>query len=260
MAKVITISNLKGGVGKSVTAANLAIGLARNGKNVLAIDADAQHSLTVSLGIRNPDVLSVTLSTVIGNIISDTSFDPREGIIKHLEGIDFLPANLGLAGAELSLVQILGCETVLRRYIEMVKRCYDYIVVDTSPSLGLLTLNALAAADTIIVPVVPKYLDVIGLELLLKTIAQIRKQINPTLTIEGILFTMVDRRANLTKETIREIENAYGGKIHIFSEYIPRSVRAAETSVTGISIYTHDPRGRVASAYDALTKGVLASA
>ena len=248
---------MKGGVGKSVTTASLAFGLAREGKKVLALDADAQHSLTVSLGVRKPEALPVTLATVISNIISDVSFNPCEGIIKHQEGIDLMPANLNLVGAELSLVQAIGRETVLRRYIEMTQADYDYVVIDTSPSLGLLTLNSLAAADRVIIPVAPKYLDAKGMELLLKTIAQIKRQINPRLEISGILFTMVDKRANFTKETIGEIENAYGGKIHIFSEYIPRSVRAAETGAAGVSIYAYDPRGKVAAAYEALVKEVL---
>ena len=139
----------------------------------------------------------------------------------------------------------------------MIKPSYDYILIDTPPTLDLLTLNALAAADSVIIPVVPKYLDAKGLELLLKSIAQIRWQINPDLSISGILLTMVDRRTNFTQEIISLVENAYGGKIRIFGEYIPRSVRAAESTARGISIFTHDPRGKVAAAYLALTGEVL---
>ena len=258
MATVICLSNEKGGVGKSVTAASLGFGLARHNKKVLLIDADPQSSLTISLGNHQPDKLPVTLSNVIGDILTDKDFDTTAGIVYHEEGVDLMPANISLANMELSLASTLvGRETVLRQYIEMVRTAYQYIILDTSPSLGLLTINALAASDQVIIPVVPKYLDVKGLELLLRTIARIRKQINPHLEIKGILLTMVDRRMNFTREIIDMIETAYGGNINIFKESIPLSVRAAETSREGKSIYAYDPNGKVAAAYEAFVKGVL---
>ena len=230
MATVLCVSNEKGGTGKSATAVSLGVGLARQGNKVLVIDADPQSSLTVSLGNHQPDKLPVTLATVMGHILTDREFDPTTGIIHHQEGIDLLPANIALAGMELSLVSAIGRETILRQYIDMVKPLYSHVIIDTSPSLGLLTLNALAASDQIIVPVAPKYLDVKGLELLLKTISQVKRQINPKLAIGGILLTMVDRRMNFTREIIGMIETAYGGKIRIFSEYIPRSIRAPKAA------------------------------
>ena len=257
MGKTIAVSNLKGGCGKTMTSASLSAGLARQGKSVLCLDADTQHSLTVSLGVSEPEKLPVTLTTMMSHIINESGFDPLEGIVHHAEGIDLLPSNSTLAGMEIALVQIIGRETVLRQYIEKVKTNYDYVIVDCAPSLDLLSINALAAADSVIIPVVPKYLDAKGLELLLKSIAQIRRQINPTLTIGGILLTMVDRRAIFTREIITLIENAYGSHIRIFGEHIPRSVRAAETTAQGISIFTHDPHGKVAAAYAALTGEVL---
>jgi len=260
MGKIIVITNRKGGCGKSTTAVNLGIGLARQGKRVLILDADSQSSLSISLGISEPDKQPVTLATVMSNIISETDFNPTDGIIRHTEGVDLMPANNGLARTELELASLLvGRDTVLRQYVETVKPNYDYIIADTAPTLGLLTVNALAAADNVIIPVTPKYLDVKGLELLLKTISQIKRQINPNLTIGGILLTMVEKRANFTREIISLIENAYGGKIHIFGEHIPRSIRAAETSAHGKSIYLHDPKGNAAAAYTALTGEVLAS-
>jgi chromosome partitioning protein len=170
-----------------------------------------------------------------------------------------MPANSNLSALEISLAGIIGRETVLRQYINKVKPLYDYIILDTAPTLDLLTINVLAAADSVIIPVTPKFLDALGLELLLKSVAQIRRQINPNLNIGGILLTMVDRRANLTKEVISSIETAYGGKIKIFSESVPRSVRAAETSAKGVSIFRHDPKGKVAAAYSALVGEVLAN-
>lgn len=257
MGKIVAISNLKGGTGKSVTAANLGVGLARQGQRVLLVDADSQHSLTVGFGVATPDKLQITLSSILENIINDSGYDPTAGVIKHAEGIDLLPANLTLAKTELMLAPVMGRETILRQYISEIRHLYDWVIVDTSPSLGLLTINALAAADSILIPVVPKYLDARGLELLLKTVSQLRRNINPQLAIGGILLTMVDRRPKFTDEIISLIENAYGEHIRIFGEHIPNSIRAAETSAQGKSIFTHDPRGKVAAAYEALVKGVL---
>jgi len=257
MGKTIVITNRKGGTGKSTTAANLGIGLARQGKRVLIIDADSQNSLTISLGILESNKLPVTLATVMSNIINETEFTPTDGIVRHAEGVDLLPANNSLARIELDLASLLvGRDTVLRQYIEAVTPLYDYVIVDTAPTLGLLTVNALAAADNVIIPVTPKFLDAKGLELLLKTISQIKRQINPNLEIGGILLTMVEKRANFTREIISLIESAYGGKIHIFSEHIPRSIRVAETSAHSKSIFMHDPKGNAAAAYAALVNDV----
>ena len=260
MGKVLVISNRKGGCGKSMTAASLGVGLARQGKRALIIDADSQHSLTVSMGIPEPDKLPISLATIMTDIINETDFDPKKGIIQHSEGVDLIPSNNTLAGMEIALAGLIGRETVLRRYIDKVKPFYDYIIVDCAPSLDLLTINALATADSVIIPVVPKFLDAKGLELLLKSIAQLQRQINPEISISGILLTMVNRRANFTRDIISLIENTYGGKIRIFSEAIPHSVRAAESTAQGVSIFTHDPNGKVAAAYAALTREVMSDA
>jgi len=260
MGKTIAVSNLKGGCGKTATAASLGAGLAKQGKRVLCLDADAQHSLTISFGIEAPDKLPVTLSTLMSHIINEVDFDPASGIVQHADGAHLLPSNNTLAGMEIALAGLIGRETILRQYIEKVKHFYDYIIVDCAPSLDLLTINALAAASSVIIPVVPKFLDAKGLELLLKSIAQIRKQINPSLSISGILLTMVDRRANFTREIITLVENSYGSKIRIFGEHIPRSIRVSESTAQGASIFTFDPNGRVAAAYAALTKEVMSDA
>ncbi|MCL2815105.1 MAG: ParA family protein [Oscillospiraceae bacterium] len=260
MGKTIVITNRKGGCGKSFTAASLGVGLTRQGKKVLLIDADNQHSLTVSMGVTEPDNLTVTLATVISDIIAENDIDPAAGIIHHSEGVDIMPANSSLTGIELTLAPLIGRETIIRQYIEKVKPLYDYLLIDTAPTLDLLTVNALAAADSALIPVTPKFLDAKGLELLLKSIAQIRKFVNPNLTINGILLTMVDKRPNFTREIIAMIEKAYGGEIRIFKEYIPHSIRAAETSATGKSIFTHNPNGKVAAAYASLAREVLDNA
>jgi chromosome partitioning protein len=256
MATVISISNQKGGVGKSVTTASLGIGLARQGKKVLVLDVDPQASLTISLGFPKPDGIPITLATVMSGIIEDNPLPLAAGIIHHTEGVDLMPASIELSGVEISLVNAMSRETILRQYLETVKHLYDHILLDTSPSLGMLTVNALAAADSVLIPVQAEYLPAKGLELLLKTIARVHRQINPRLEIGGILPTMVDERTNDAKEIMESLNEAYGSRLHMFS-HIPRSVRASEISKTGKSIYAYDPRGKVATAYETLTREVL---
>lgn len=258
MGKVLAIANRKGGCGKSTSVVNLGASLARQGKKVLVLDGDSQHSLTVSLGVREPDKLQGTLSSIIADIIDERETDWAKGIIDHSENMSLLPSNNSLAGIEIVLAPLMGRETVMRRLLEAVSPHYDYVLLDTPPTLDLLTINALAAANSVIIPVAPKFLDAKGLELLLKSVVQVRRHINPKLEIAGILLTMVDRRAKFTKEIISMIEEAYGGQIRIFKSQIPHSVRAVESSATGKSIFAHEPNGRVAAAYAALTQELLA--
>jgi chromosome partitioning protein len=209
------------------------------------------------MGVKEPDTLPVTIATVITNIINKRDFDPMDGIIHHAEGVDLLPANNSLTGIELSIAPLVGRESILRKYLKRVKPLYNYCLIDTSPTLDILTINALAAADGAIIPTTPKFLDAKGLELLLRSIADVREDINPALEIYGILMTMVDKRTNFSKEIIGAIETAYGESIRIFKEHIPHSIRAAESSATGKSIFSHDPNGKIAAAYDALAREVL---
>jgi chromosome partitioning protein len=259
MCKVIAIANQKGGVGKTTTTGNLGIGMAKKGKRVLLIDADAQGSLTASLGYAEPDRLEITLATVLGKLINDEEVDAAEGILHHDEGVDIMPGNIELSGLEVSLVNVMSRERILQEYIEIVGEYYDYILIDCMPSLGMITINAFACADSILIPVQAAYLPVKGLQQLIKTIGKVKRQINQKLDIEGILLTMVDSRTNYARDISAMLQEAYGSRVRIFTSIIPVSVRAAEISAEGISIYAHDPKGKVASSYYSLTEEVLAN-
>lgn len=259
-ATVLAVVNQKGGTGKTTTCENLGVGLAQEGKKVLLVDVDPQGSLTISLGYPRPDDLDSTLSELMAKVMQETPLSPGEGILHHEEGVDLIPANISLSGIEVSLVNAMSRETILKQLMEPLKRQYDFILLDCMPSLGMLTVNALAAADNVLIPVQAQYLSAKGLEQLLQTVNKVRRQINPKLRIEGILLTMVDGRTNYAKDISNLIRETYGSKIKVFGTDIPHSVRAAEISAEGKSIFRHDPKGKVANAYRTLTKEVVQDA
>ena len=253
----LAVSNQKGGVGKSTTTVNLAAGLVRHGKRVLVVDADPQGNLTQMLGWQQPERLDVTLSSFVEAFMTDRELPWNEGLLHNGEGIDLLPANIELSGTEISLFQAMSREQVLKNILADCPVKYDYVLLDCSPSLGMLTINALTAADRVIIPVQTGYLPAKGLELLLRTVNRVQRQINPTLQVEGILLTMVDYRTNFSREIGSLIRSSYGAHLPIFRTEIPFSVRAAEMSAEGQSIFKHDPRGKVAAAYENLTSEIL---
>jgi len=256
--KIIAVVNQKGGTGKTTTTENIGIGLVNEGKKVLLIDMDPQGSLTISLGYPRPDEMYPTLSDVLEKVIRENLENPKEGIINQREGVDLMPGNIELSGLEVSLVNIMSRETILKRYLDEIKKEYDYILLDCMSSLGMVTMNALVAADSVLIPVQAQYLSAKGLEQLLQTVSKVRRQINPKLKIDGIVLTMVDKRTNYAKEISALVRNVYGGNIKVFKTDIPHSVRAAEISAEGKSIFEHDPKGKVAEAYRELTKEVIA--
>jgi ATPases involved in chromosome partitioning len=258
--RVIAIANQKGGTGKTTTTVNLGIGLANRGKRVLLVDADSQGDLTTSLGWADGDSLSVTLATRMEKVIQDNPFDCHEGILHHDEGVDLIPANLELSGLEMALVNAMSRELVLKNCLSGLKQEYDYILIDCMPSLGILTVNAMAAADSVIIPVQAHYLPLKGMTQLTKTIGRVQRNINPGLKVEGILLTLADMRTNLARATALNLKQNYGNVVKIYRTVIPVAVKAAETSTAGKSIYRYDKNSVVAKAYGAFTGEVMRDA
>ena len=258
MCKVIAIANQKGGVGKTTTTASLGTALSRMGYKVLLVDCDPQGSLTASFGYST-DTSSITLSTVMRQIITDEPVSDNVIIHHETEKIDLIPADISLAGIESTLVNVsVDREYVLKDFLDAISGGYDYILIDCMPSLGMLTVNALVAAHSVLIPVQAAYLSAKGLEQLLATVGRIKKRLNPALQIDGILMTMVDSRTNNARDVSDSIKEVYGQQLRIFVTSVPRSVRAEESPAAGKSVLVYDPDGKVTSSYIALAKEVTA--
>ena len=255
--EVIAIANQKGGVGKTTTTFNLGVALAHAGKRVLLVDSDPQGDLTTYMGIHDPDNIPVTLSTLMERSIKDEDINSKEAILKHDEGIDLIPSNLELSSMEVSLVNAMSREFTLRNCLSDIKDKYDYVLIECMPSLGMITINALACADKVIIPVQSEFLAAKGMSHLMNTVLKVRKQINPNLKVGGILLTMVDGRTNLSKDIANELRSTYGTVFKLYDNQIPRGVKAAESSRMGESVLSYDSSSKVAQSYIDFAKEVL---
>ena len=254
--EIIAIANQKGGVGKTTATFNLGAALASQGKRVLLIDADPQGNLTTYMGWTE-DELSVTLNDLLINTLNDRKNYFDSCIKHHSENLDLIPSDIQLSSIEMTLVGAMSREYTMRNSIKELKEKYDYILIDTQPALGMLTINALASADKVIIPLQPQYLAAKGMTQLLSTIIKIRQQINPNIKIDGIVLTIVDKRTNLTKDIYNQLQENYGSAIKIYDTQVPRAIKVAESTAHGKSIFTYDKNSKVAEAYSSLAKEVL---
>ena len=256
MARTIAICNQKGGVGKTTTTLNLGIGLAREGKKVLLVDADPQNDLTSALG-WDAESLEKSLGQLMYLVTQNYKPIVKDAILHHPEGVDLIPSNLDLSSMETQLVNAMSREKVLNNLLKDVQKKYDYILIDCMPSLGMITINALTAADSVIIPVQAQYLPAKGMTQLMRSIDMVKNHTNEKLKIGGIVMTLVDGRTNLAKEVIDTIRTKYGMQIRIFDTQIPVAVRAAEASKAGMSIFAYDKDSKPAKAYEQLTREVM---
>ena len=257
MTKVIAIANQKGGVGKTSTTVNLGAGLVRQGFDVLLVDMDSQANLTMALGFQNPDEMQFTIANVLQKAVREETIIPEEGILTNEEGIDLMPSNVQLSGVELALINEYGREAVLKQYIDVVRLNYDYILIDCAPSLSVLTINALVAADSVLIPTKPQYFSMAGIQRFYDTFCKVKRKMNPSLQIEGVLVTMMDNRPNFTKDLVAQLRESYGDTFKVFDTEIPMSIRMSESSARGRSIFAYDRKNKVAAAYEKLTREVI---
>jgi len=242
MAKVVAVANQKGGVGKTTTAINLSACIAYRGKRVMIVDNDPQANTTSGLGINKREIEQTIYDVIIRNASIKNILTKTK-----IENLDLCPSNIELAGAEIELVPMMSRETRLKDAIEQIKIEYDYIIIDCPPSLGLLTINSLTAADTVLVPIQCEYYALEGIGQLMDTIKLVQKHLNPSLAVEGILLTMYDPRTNLSVQVLEEVEKFFKKKV--YKTVIPRNVRLSEAPSFGLPIILYDSKSKGAECY-----------
>ena len=250
MGRIIAITNQKGGVGKTTTAINLSACLAEAGQRVLAVDFDPQGNTTSGLGLEKGNLDNTVYELLMGECkLEECIFQSVQ------ERLDVMPSDMDLSGAEIELLDIQNKESILKDYLEKVEDKYDFIIIDCPPSINLLTINALTAADTVIVPIQCEYYALEGLSQVLKTVALVQKKMNPHLEIEGVVFTMYDSRTNLSLEVVENVKEHLNQ--NIYKTIIPRNVRLAEAPSYGMPINQHDSRSSGAESYRLLAAEVI---
>jgi chromosome partitioning protein len=257
MSRIIAIASQKGGTSKTTTCRNLATVLSKKGYKILVIDSDNQYNLTDCFGIENPERLEITLYDLMEKVIMEEDLPNKEEYIITKENIDIIPASMKLSEIEIKLVSAMSREYILKAIIDEIKDDYDFILIDSMPSLGLMTLNVLSACDSVLIPATAEYLSAKGLELLLKTIFKIKKRINKNIEFEGILLTMFESRTNLSRDILNMIKNSYGDYIRVFDTVIPRSVKVGEANANSKSIIEYMPNNKAAIAYNNFTNELL---
>ncbi len=257
LGKVIAIANQKGGVSKTTSTRNIAKGLAIKCKKVLVIECDNQASLTTCYGIAEPENLENTIYTLMMRIITEKDLPKKEEYILKVDEIDLIPANIDLADIELNLASAMSREFVLKEIIDVIKHDYDYVLLDCMPSLGMMTLNALVSADSVLIPVTPEYLSAKGLEMLIETVFKARKRLNKGLAFEGIFITMYEERTNLSKEITELISSSYGEHIKIFNTKISKAVTVGKANLYFKSVIEHEPTHKVSKEYSALVEELI---
>lgn len=255
--KIIAIANQKGGTGKTTTACNMGAALAKEGKRVLLVDFDPQANLTMSFGIDRPDELAMPMHHILSLIMDGAELPDKSEYIRYGDNLDIIPCNINLSITEINLRDEMGGERTLTELLEPLRPCYDYIIIDTNPYLGLLTINALAACDSVIIPVSTQLWSATGLTDLLQTVLKVKRKINPRIAVDGILLTMCDERTRLYRDAKALLDDFCGNKIRIFDAHIPSTVKVGEANYSSISVIDFAAGSKAALAYTAFAEEVI---